>query len=131
MSGSRHLLPKDWQDIRKSVIRRDKGLCQPCLKQGVRTPGEQVHHVIPVRRGGDHELKNLVYICGTCHAFERTDILYRSWSKKICKHKRRFIHPKRLKRGIARAMKVPLCNEGPCRQQVPSVLMKYRSSYYA
>lgn len=52
------------------AIRRDLGLCVPCLKQGRTTAFAQVDHVIPKSQGGTDDVENLQCICGDCHAFK-------------------------------------------------------------
>ena len=36
----------DWDRTRKRILRRDNGLCQPCLKQGHIHAGTEVDHII-------------------------------------------------------------------------------------
>lgn len=42
-------------------------LCEQCLKQGRTTPTEEVHHIIPLSRGGTHSTDNLMSLCQSCH----------------------------------------------------------------
>ena len=42
-------------------------LCEQCLKQGRTTPAEEVHHIIPLSRGGTHSTDNLMSLCQSCH----------------------------------------------------------------
>lgn len=60
----------DWQKARELAIRRDLGLCVPCLKQGRTTAFAQVDHVIPKAQGGTDDPENLQCICADCHAFK-------------------------------------------------------------
>lgn len=60
----------EWQKARELAIRRDLGLCVPCLKQGRTTAFAQVDHVIPKSQGGTDDVENLQCICGDCHAFK-------------------------------------------------------------
>lgn len=57
-----------WQRLRRLVIRRDNGLCQQCLRQGVATQGKDVDHITPKARGGSDEESNLEFLCAPCHA---------------------------------------------------------------
>lgn len=41
-------------------------LCERCLKEGRITPMNEVHHIIPVNRGGNEE-SNLMSVCKSCH----------------------------------------------------------------
>ncbi len=57
----------EWEQTRKRILRRDKGLCQPCLKNGKPRPARQVDHKIPKFEGGTDDDENLQSICTTCH----------------------------------------------------------------
>lgn len=67
--GSRHErgYGSDWDKRRKRILTRDKGLCQPCLQQGVVAPATQVDHLVPKAQGGTDEDANLQAICRACH----------------------------------------------------------------
>ena len=64
-----------WEEKRKRILRRDKGLCQPHLKQGRYRPARQVDHIInkaeAKARGWSEEQteaeENLQAICDECH----------------------------------------------------------------
>ena len=62
-----------WQRCRKLAWQRDHGLCVDCLKIGMITPAEEVHHIIPLSPENidDPEvslnLTNLVSLCRECH----------------------------------------------------------------
>ena len=62
---------RQWEKVRLHVLRRDDGICQPCLMTGRYTPASQVDHIIPKASGGTDDPDNLQSICGTCH-FEKT-----------------------------------------------------------
>lgn len=53
---------------RDLAIKRDMGLCQPCLREGRMTPFAQVDHIKPKHLGLDNSPPNLQCICSTCHA---------------------------------------------------------------
>lgn len=53
--------------LRPAVLRRDEGLCQPCLRAGRYTPGTEVDHIISKANGGTDDLDNLELICTECH----------------------------------------------------------------
>ena len=53
-----------WDLIRKAVLRRDRFQCQGCGK----TCGLNVHHIVPVHRGGEDDPRNLISLCNDCHA---------------------------------------------------------------
>jgi 5-methylcytosine-specific restriction protein A len=71
---SRHARGYDhrWDKLRKTILTRDKHLCQPCLAKGRVTAANQVDHITPKAKGGtDHE-DNLRAICQPCHADKTT-----------------------------------------------------------
>jgi len=70
-----------WEKIRKQVITRDKGLCQPCLKADRVSKFRAVDHIVSkdkAKRMGwsqdriDHP-DNLQCICDPCHK-EKTQV---------------------------------------------------------
>ena len=38
-----------------------------CLKEGRLTPVQEVHHILPVSKGGTHARDNLMSLCQSCH----------------------------------------------------------------
>ena len=46
----RLLNDKRWKLLRAAVFRRTNGLCEMCLKEGIYTPGVDVHHIRPVEQ---------------------------------------------------------------------------------
>ena len=56
-----------WWELRDLVFKRDKGMCIACAQQGRRTSGKEVHHIVPLARGGSNTMSNLVTLCLTCH----------------------------------------------------------------
>ena len=65
---------KAWQKVRDKVWKRDKGLCQECLKNGIIREGDTVHHIVPINQAniGDESvtlnMDNLETVCRDCHA---------------------------------------------------------------
>jgi 5-methylcytosine-specific restriction protein A len=57
----------EWEQTRKRILCRDKGLCQPCLKAGRPRPAKQVDHIVPKFEGGTDADDNLQSICKDCH----------------------------------------------------------------
>ena len=53
-----------WRQARAAAKERDGHRCQLC---GVVTERLSVHHKRSVRRGGTHDLSNLISLCVTCH----------------------------------------------------------------
>lgn len=69
--GSRHErgYGTAWDKLRAEVLRRDAGLCQPCLRAGHVTPDcRTVDHKVNKAQGGDDRPSNLQTICTLCHA---------------------------------------------------------------
>lgn len=66
---------KRWKLLRAAVFRRTNGLCEMCLKEGIYTPGVDVHHIKPVETGRTvQEMERLAYtpnncqlLCVACH----------------------------------------------------------------
>lgn len=67
---------KAWTDCRKAYRESVGGLCEQCLKRGIVTPGEIVHHKIHI---DDKTLDNpnvllnwdnLELLCRKCHGIE-------------------------------------------------------------
>lgn len=56
-----------WDKIRIYILRRDRSLCQPCLKNNRTELATQVDHIIPKAKGGTDDESNLQAICGPCH----------------------------------------------------------------
>jgi len=55
-----------WKRIRDSYAATHP-LCERCLAEGRMTPVEEVHHIIPVSKGGTHARDNLMSLCQSCH----------------------------------------------------------------
>ena len=70
---------KAWQVCRDVAIKRDRYLCQDCLKLGRITPAEEVHHIVELNAiNVDDEsvslnLDNLVSLCRRCHRARHGD----------------------------------------------------------
>ena len=74
----RLLNDKQWKLLRAAVFRRTNGLCEMCLKEGIYTPGVDVHHIRPVEQaksveGPDgmrarcYDPNNVMLLCIACH----------------------------------------------------------------
>ena len=55
-----------WKRIRDRYA-REHPYCERCFKEGRMTPMEEVHHILPVSRGGTHDPQNLMSLCRSCH----------------------------------------------------------------
>ena len=56
----------NWRRIRANYV-KSHPLCERCLKEGMITPVEEVHHIIPLSRGGTNQFCNLMPLCQSCH----------------------------------------------------------------
>jgi len=56
-----------WKRIRDRYIKAHP-LCEECQKQGKLTPAEQVHHILPLSKGGSSSTDNLMALCKACHS---------------------------------------------------------------
>lgn len=74
-----------WKDCRESYKKFVGGLCEECLKKGIYTPGEIVHHITPISAKNVYNpeitlsFSNLKLVCRQCHGkeHERTKKSYR------------------------------------------------------
>jgi 5-methylcytosine-specific restriction endonuclease McrA len=55
--------PENWNLIRREVLKRDEYKCVLCSG----THSLQVHHIIPISKGGINALSNLETVCRDCH----------------------------------------------------------------
>lgn len=54
----------EWAALRKLVLDRDNHRCRSCGS----TDRLQVHHTIPLSKGGKNNLLNLKTLCFSCHS---------------------------------------------------------------
>ncbi|MDC9605629.1 HNH endonuclease [Xenorhabdus griffiniae] len=59
-----------WDKLRERILRRDKYLCQTCLRSGRAVEAKTVDHIIPKAHGGTDTDSNLSSICHSCHKFK-------------------------------------------------------------
>ena len=57
---------RDWKRVRDRYVKKHP-LCERCLKEGRFTRVEEVHHILPVNRGGTNYESNLMSVCKSCH----------------------------------------------------------------
>lgn len=57
---------KKWRVIRKRYVAAHP-LCEMCLKVGKCVPVDEVHHIVPLSRGGTNDESNLMSLCRSCH----------------------------------------------------------------
>lgn len=58
---------RTWKRIRDRYIAAHP-LCEQCKKTDKLTPAEEVHHIIPLSKGGTHAEINLMSLCTSCHS---------------------------------------------------------------
>ena len=56
-----------WQKIR-ALFLAVHPLCAECLVRGSATPASEVHHILPLSRGGTNDEANLAALCKPCHS---------------------------------------------------------------
>lgn len=56
-----------WKRIRYQYIKAHP-LCEACREQKRLTPSEEVHHILPLSKGGSNEAENLMALCKSCHS---------------------------------------------------------------
>ena len=52
-----------WERLRRQVLDRDGRRCQQCGGVGK----FEIHHLIPLSKGGTNDLGNLTTLCRSCH----------------------------------------------------------------
>ena len=55
-----------WKRIRDRHITQHP-LCEQCEKDGRIVPAAEVHHKVPISKGGTHARENLMSLCRSCH----------------------------------------------------------------
>lgn len=55
-----------WRRIRAAYVKTHP-FCEACFKRGILVPVDEVHHIVPVSRGGTHDPSNLMSLCRSCH----------------------------------------------------------------
>jgi hypothetical protein len=105
----------EWRDLRRSVLRRDRGTCQYCGGSAV-----TADHVVPRERGGPDHPDNLVAACALCNELAGGSV-FRSVAEK-----RLWI--KKVRRGddVSRPRPDPMPIRGSSRKTPPTVVEKRR-----
>lgn len=57
---------KSWRKVRERYVKKHP-LCEKCLKEGRYVPVKEVHHILPISKGGTNEESNLMSLCRSCH----------------------------------------------------------------
>jgi len=55
-----------WQRVRKQYALAHP-YCEQCFREGRMTPVDEVHHILPISKGGKHNKENLMSLCQSCH----------------------------------------------------------------
>lgn len=55
-----------WKRIRDKYVSQHP-LCELCLQHGRVVPTDEVHHKVPISKGGTHAKENLMSLCRSCH----------------------------------------------------------------
>lgn len=56
--------PSDWDKRRELILERDEYKCKNC---GRDSSNLEVHHVVPLEKGGSNSIDNLITLCKDCH----------------------------------------------------------------
>lgn len=68
-----------WKKCRAFIWSRDRGLCVDCMRRGLVTPAEEVHHIQPLTPDNINDPavslnpENLVSLCRECHKARHKD----------------------------------------------------------
>lgn len=65
--ATRRRYGRAWKRIRDRYIAANP-LCEECKKNNRLTPATEVHHILPLSRGGTHAVDNLMSLCTPCHS---------------------------------------------------------------
>lgn len=56
-----------WKRIRDKYV-AEHPFCEICFENGIIVPVDEVHHILPLSEGGNHNSENLISLCKSCHA---------------------------------------------------------------
>ena len=65
--ASRRRYGRAWKRIRDRYMAAHP-LCEQCRKSGKLTAAGEVHHIVPLSKGGTHAESNLMALCKSCHS---------------------------------------------------------------
>ncbi|WP_334037900.1 HNH endonuclease [Burkholderia gladioli] len=60
-------LAPNWERTRAEILKRDKSLCQACLRRDRVTLATTVDHIVNRAEGGTDDPANLESLCDSCH----------------------------------------------------------------
>lgn len=55
-----------WKRIRDSYV-KEHPFCEKCFERGILVSVSEVHHKVPISKGGTHDRSNLMSLCRSCH----------------------------------------------------------------
>ena len=55
-----------WRKIRNEYV-KEHPFCEKCFEQGKLVSADEIHHIVPLSRGGTHDRSNLISLCRSCH----------------------------------------------------------------
>ncbi len=58
---------RNWKRVRDRFLVQHP-LCEQCQKEGRLTEAQEVHHIVPLSRGGNNATENLMSLCKSCHS---------------------------------------------------------------
>lgn len=58
---------RQWKKIRDRYIKLHP-MCEQCKRDGKLTEAQEVHHIVPLSKGGTHDEENLMALCTNCHS---------------------------------------------------------------
>lgn len=81
----------DWEQTRKRVIERDRGMCQECKRNGIIKAGRDVDHKVSKAKAGQmgwredqiESVANLEYLCLPCHLAKSAKETGRTYRPKV------------------------------------------------
>lgn len=59
--------PDNWAELRLQALERDGYKCRKCNCNLRGVFYREVHHILPLSRGGSNRLSNLISLCTDCH----------------------------------------------------------------
>lgn len=64
---------KAWRRVRAAYAKAHP-LCEECLKEGKLVPLDEVHHLVPLSKGGTNKWENLMSLCKSCHTKKHLEL---------------------------------------------------------
>ena len=56
-----------WRKIRNAFV-KNHPICELCKRKNILIPTEEVHHVIPLSKGGSNDEENIMALCKSYHS---------------------------------------------------------------